>query len=659
MTLHSDALKEAARLRDLIEEYNRQYYTGDSSGISDREYDALMNRLRSLEDEHPALRTPDSPTQRVGSPPLSVFETVIHDPPMLSLSNVFTEEDFMAFHTRIAGELGTHRIEYSVEPKLDGVSLALVYENSVLVRAGTRGDGTAGENVTANARTIRSVPLRLNSAEPVSVEVRGEVYFTLKDFNEMNQGREQPFKNPRNAASGSLRQLDSSITAQRPLSFMAYAAGSDPEGVHSQKELFEKLTLWGFHVSPENRFVDSPRAVVEAYHRLEEKRHELPMETDGVVVKVSDFAARERLGFVSRAPRWATAWKFHAQEVATTLVRIDVGVGRTGRLTPTARLEPVRVGGVTVTNATLHNQDEVRRKDVRPGDTVVVRRAGDVIPEVVGSLPAPGDRGEPFAMPGECPVCGGPVTAAEGEVNLYCMNPSCPARLKRSLEHWASRRAMDIEGLGEKLCAQLVDEGLVQSIADLYDLEKDTLAVLERMGELSAANLLKQLEESRKKPLSRFLTGLGIPGVGEVASRDIAAAFPNLERLKGAGEEELSGIKGIGPVTASSLVSFFSSEVTGRVVEELQSKGFDPEEQVQEKGSSLAGETIVFTGTLSIPRPEAKRMAEGAGAKVTGTVTGKTTMVVAGENAGSKLDRARELGIRILTEDEFLAELLR
>ncbi|HOP27726.1 MAG TPA: NAD-dependent DNA ligase LigA [Candidatus Sabulitectum sp.] len=655
MTLFSNAVKEAAGLRDLIEEYSRQYYSADGSGISDREYDALMNRLRALEEEHPALRTPDSPTQRVGSPPLSVFETVIHDPPMLSLSNVFTEEDFMAFHGRIAGELGNSRIEYSVEPKLDGVSLSLVYESSVLVRAGTRGDGTSGENVTANARTIRSVPLRLNSAEPVNVEIRGEVFFNLKDFHEMNALRQEPFKNPRNAASGSLRQLDSSITAERPLSFMAYAAGKDPEGVASQKQLFEKLALWGFQVSPENRFVDSPGGVVEAYRRLEEIRHELPMETDGVVVKVSDFTARERLGFVSRAPRWATAWKFHAEEVATTLVSIDVGVGRTGRLTPTARLEPVRVGGVTVTNATLHNQDEVRRKDVRPGDTVVVRRAGDVIPEVVGSLPATGERGEPFAMPVECPVCGGPVTATEGEVNLYCMNPSCPARLKRSLEHWASRRAMDIEGLGEKLCAQLVDEGLVKSIADLYDLEKDTLAGLERMGDLSAANLLRQLEESRNKPLSRFLTGLGIPGVGEVAARDIAAAFPDLERLRSAGEEDLAGIKGIGPVTASSVVSFFASEVTGRVVRDLQTRGFNPFETVEEKGSSLAGETIVFTGAISMPRPEAKRLAEAAGAKVTGTVTGKTTIVVAGENAGSKLDRARELGIRILTEADFLA----
>ncbi len=659
MTLHSDARNEAARLRELIEEYSRQYYTGDGSGISDREYDALMNRLLALEEEHPGLRTPDSPTQRVGSPPLSVFDTVIHDPPMLSLSNVFTEEDFMAFHGRIAGELGTDSIEYSVEPKLDGVSLSLVYENSVLVRAGTRGDGTTGENVTANARTIRSVPLRLHSREPVNVEVRGEVFFNLKDFHEMNEGREQPFKNPRNAASGSLRQLDSSITAARPLSFIAYAAGKDPEGAANQKQLFRKLSEWGFQVSPENRFVDSPRAVVDAYHRLEEVRHELPMETDGVVVKVSDFAARDRLGFVSRAPRWATAWKFHAEEVATTLLSIDVGVGRTGRLTPTARLEPVRVGGVTVTNATLHNQDEVRRKDVRPGDTVIVRRAGDVIPEVVGSLPAEGERGEPFTMPGECPVCGGPVTSTEGEVNLFCINPSCPARLKRSLEHWASRRAMDIEGLGEKLCAQLVDEGLVRSIADLYDLGKDTLAGLERMGELSAANLLRQLEESRNKPLSRFLTGLGIPGVGEVAAGDIARAFPTLTELKSAGEEDLSSIKGIGPVTASSVESFFSSEVTGRVVHELQDKGFDPVETVEEKGSSLAGETIVFTGAISMPRPEAKRLAEAAGAKVTGTVTGKTTIVVAGENAGSKLDRARELGIRILTEDEFLAELLR
>lgn len=645
--------EEARKLRKLIEEYNRQYYTQDGSVISDAEYDALMNRLRFLEENHPDLRTADSPTARVGSEPLSSFSPVTHDPPMLSLSNVFSEEDFLSFHNRVTAELGMTNVEYSVEPKLDGVSLSLVYRNSVLVSAGTRGDGTTGENVTANARTIRSIPLRLRTEKEISVEIRGEVFFFLDDFSRMNDGREQPFANPRNAASGSLRQLDSSITAERPLSFIAYACGSDPPGVTDQKGLFSKLIDWGFPVDSKNSIQTTPEGVAEAFKHLETIRQDLPMQIDGVVIKLSDFAQREKLGFVSRAPRWATAWKFHAEETATTLLEIVVGVGRTGRLTPAAKLEPVKVGGVTVTNATLHNQEEVARKDVRPGDIVLVRRAGDVIPEVVSSLPAGEDRGEPFKMPDTCPVCGGPVAHAEGEVNLYCINPSCPARLKRSIEHWASRNAMDIEGLGEKLSSQLVETGLVQTISDLYKLSYHSLVSLERMGELKASKLLRELEESKRRPLSRFLTGLGIPGVGEVASKDIAESYITLNSLMNASAEELCEIRGIGPVTAESLTSFFSSTVTRRVADDLISLGFDPEEQVSRRGSSLAGETIVFTGALSMPRSQAKKLAEAAGAKVTGTVTGSTTMLVAGDNAGSKLEKAHGENIRIVSEEEF------
>ena len=646
-------VNEIEKLRRLIEEYNRQYYAGDGSSVTDEEYDALMNRLRFLEELHPELRNPYSPTARVGSPPLSSFSSITHQPPMLSLSNLFSEDDFNTFHSKIISELGVDSVDYSVEPKLDGVSLALVYRDSVLVRAGTRGDGTTGEDVTANAKTIRSIPLRLNTEEKLNVEVRGEVFFYLEDFREMNGKREQPFKNPRNAASGSLRQLDSSVTAQRPLSFIAYASGHDPRGTHNQSELFAKLAEWGFSVNPHNSIQSTPEGVIEAYGHLSELRKDLPMEIDGMVIKVSDFSQRDKLGFVSRAPRWATAWKFHAQEMATTLLEITVGVGRTGRLTPTARLEPVEVGGVVVSSATLHNQDEVARKDVRPGDIVLVRRAGDVIPEVVTSLPAPGQRGEPFRMPEECPVCGGPVAGAEGEVNLYCMNPSCPARLKRSLEHWASRNAMDIEGLGEKLSAQLVDAGMVHSIADLYGLDFHGLIALPRMGELKASNLLRELLESRKRPLSRFITGLGIPGVGEVAAKDIASRYRTLSSLRNATENELTEIKGFGPVTAASLASFFRNPVTRTVVDDLVRKGFSPFEEVEEKGTSLAGETIVFTGTLSMPRSEAKKLAEAAGAKVTGTVTGSTTLVVAGGNAGSKYSKAIELGIRIVSEEEF------
>lgn len=645
---------EIEKLRDLIREYNRQYYAADCSSVSDREYDALMNRLRDLEERHPELRTPDSPTMRVGSEPLQGFSPVTHDPPMLSLSNVFSSDGFRSFHRRVLSEAGTEDVEYSVEPKLDGVSLALVYRGSVLVQAGTRGDGTTGEDVTANARTIRSVPLRLNSAEALDVEVRGEVFFNLSDFIRMNRSREVPFANPRNAASGSLRQLNSAVTAERPLSFIAYATGEDTAGVSTQRELLALLESWGFKVNGENTFCRTGEEVEEAYRRLENARQTLPMEIDGVVVKVNDFDLRRRLGELSRAPRWATAWKFHAEEAATTLLEITVGVGRTGRLTPTARLAPVSVGGVTVTSATLHNQDEIERKDVRPGDTVLVRRAGDVIPEVVGSLPATEGRGEAFTMPDKCPVCAGPVTAAEGEVNLFCMNPSCPARLKRSLEHWASRNAMDIEGLGEKLCAQLVDNGLVDSIPALYLLDAGKLLPLERMGELRARNLLVELERSRSAPLSRFVYGLGIPGAGEVASRDIARRYTSLEALKRATAEDLQLVKGIGPVTAGAIAGFFSDPVTGKVVEDLEKAGFQPVEEVTGQGSSLEGEIIVFTGSLSMPRSEAGKLAESMGAKVTSSVTGNTTILIAGENAGSKIDKARKLGIRIIDEQAFM-----
>ncbi len=659
MTAAAKPDREISNISALIRKYNRQYYIGDTSDITDAEYDALMNRLLSLEREHPEFRREDSPTARVGSAPLSSFSTVTHNPPMLSLSNVFSREDFLAFHSRTVLELESNQVEYSVEPKLDGVSLSLVYENSMLVRAGTRGDGVRGEDVTDNARTIRSIPLRLNTGQPVNVEVRGEVFFMVKDFQKMNRTREEagesPFANPRNAASGSLRQLDSAITAGRPLSFMAYATGQYPYGMETQEELFSKLHLWGFMVNPQNRICSTPERVMAVYDDLVEVRPDLPMEIDGMVIKLNSISQREGIGFLSRAPRWATAWKFHAEEIATALIGIEVQVGRTGRLTPVARLEPVKVGGVVVTSATLHNQDEVIRKDVRAGDIVLVRRAGDVIPEVVASLPPEdGIRGEVFRMPDECPVCNGPVVQPEGEVNLYCINPSCEARIRKSLEHWASRKALDIEGLGKKLCEQLVDAGMVSSIADLYSLNYHELTALERMGELKATKLFSALAESRKKPLSRFLTGLGIPGVGEVASRDIAEGFKNLEALGNATEDDLTAVKGIGPVTALSIRRFFTNPVTSEVVDQLAEAGFNPIEENTGKGTALADETIVFTGTLEMPRQKAKQLALKAGAKVISSITGKTTLLVAGKNAGSKLKKAEKLGIRVVSEEEFL-----
>lgn len=651
--------REINNLAALIRKYNRQYYTQNASDITDAEYDALMNRLIFLERENPELCRDDSPAARVGSAPLASFSSVVHDPPMLSLSNIFTGEDFHAFHSRVLSELGIDQVKYSVEPKLDGVSLALVYENSVLVSAGTRGDGVRGEDVTENARTIRSIPLRLNTSQSVNVEIRGEVFFMTKDFQVMNREREEagesPFANPRNATSGSLRQLDSTVTASRPLSFIAYASGHDPLGLKAQEELFQQFHLWGFRVNSMNSICNSPAQVVSAYNNLVDNRVDLPMEIDGMVIKLNSFSQRGDMGSLSRAPRWATAWKFHAEEMSTTLIGIKVQVGRTGRLTPVARLEPVQVGGVVVTNATLHNQDEVIRKDVRVGDIVLVRRAGDVIPEVVTSLPPEdGVRGREFQMPEECPVCKGPVVQPEGEVNLYCINPSCEARIRRSLQHWASRKALDIDGLGKQLCGQLVDVGMVNSIADLYSLNYHELTALERMGELKATKLFAGLEKSRKSSLSRFLTGLGIPGVGEVASRDMAAEFTNLEALGNASEEELLAVKGIGPVTALSIRRFFTNPVTSDVIQQLVKAGFHPVEKDSGRGSSLAGETIVFTGTLAMHRQKAKELAMKAGAKVTGTITGKTTILVAGENAGSKLKKAEKLGVRVVSEKEFL-----
>jgi DNA ligase (NAD+) len=659
-----EAQKEIVALISLIRKYNSQYYTEDSSDISDSEFDALMNRLQYLEREHPELRMEDSPASRVGSAVESGFASVSHTPPMLSLTNVFSEQEFLAFHARVISELNGLQVEYSVEPKLDGVSLSLVYENGVLVRAGTRGDGVTGEDVTENARNIKSIPLKLCSEQPVSVDVRGEVFFSLDDFHRMNRMRaeagETLFANPRNAASGSLRQLDSSVTAARPLSFMAYATGRYPESIKTQREFLTRLASWGFTVSSNSFLCSTPQQVIESFNELAVNRSSLPMEIDGVVIKLNSFQGRETMGSLSRAPRWAVAWKFHALEMATTLKGIEVQVGRTGRLTPVARLEPVKVGGVIVTNATLHNQDEVIRKDVRPGDIVLVRRAGDVIPEVVTSLPPEnGIRGEVFQMPDLCPVCHGPVVKPENEVNFFCINPSCEARIRKSLEHWASRKALNIDGLGQKLCEQLVDAGMVSSIAGLYSLKHNELTAIQRMGELKASKLEKALQESLKSPLGRFLTGLGIPGVGEVASKDIASVFKTLKALGNASEEELTHVKGIGSVTAASILRFFNNPATSLLIEQLIAAGFNPVEAETLRGSALSGEIIVFTGTLAIPRDEAKQLAEAAGAKVTDSITGKTTILVAGENAGSKLGKAQELGVKVISEEEFLYSISR
>jgi DNA ligase (NAD+) len=582
---------------------------------------------------------------------------------MLSLDNVFSAAEFREFEERLVGELELDSPpEYSVEPKLDGLALSLRYEDSVLVLAGTRGDGAEGEDVTANVRTIRSVPLRLRRPVPGMLEVRGEVFFRTGDFEELNHQREdageKPFANPRNAASGSLRQLDSRITASRPLSFIAWAV-TDTGGLSKQSEALDYIAGLGLPVNGLNTVCRGAVEVERLFRDMEQSRRDLPYEVDGVVIKLDSFSLQERMGVLSRSPRWATAWKFHAEEVATRLVSIEVSVGRSGRLTPVASLQPVRIAGVTVTSATLHNEDEILRKDVRPGDMVVIRRAGDVIPEVVGRIPESGTaRGERFVFPDRCPVCGGPVVRMPEESAHRCLNPSCPARLRESLQHWASRDALDIGGLGEKLADQLVSTGLVRDVPDLYRLSAGDLAGLERMGEKSASNLVGELDRSRSVDLERFLTGLGIPGIGRVTAGALAGRFGSIHALMEARSEELSSVEGIGPVLAESVRTFFTDPVTRGMVERLLEAGFDPEAPSGPgRMGAMEGMTVVFTGTMGMSREEASRLARSAGATVTGSVSSRTDLVVAGENAGGKLEKAHSLGVRVVDEAGFLAIL--
>ncbi len=655
--------KRIEELREEIRKHDYHYYVLNQPLISDAEYDRLFRELQELEEKYPQFVTPDSPTQRVGAPPAEEFRPVRHAIPMLSLQNCFSEEEFLEWDRRVRRLLGGERPVYICEPKLDGLSVELVYENGVFTVGSTRGDGYVGEDVTRNLRTIRQIPLRLlplNGEVPRLLEVRGEVYMEKEDFKRLNREREEkgepPFANPRNAAAGSLRQLDPNITARRPLKAFFYALGR-AEGItiRSQEELLTTLSKLGLPVNPLWRRCESPEEAIAFYHELLERRDELPYEADGVVVKVNDFSQREVLGEVSRAPRWAIAFKFPAEEATTRVLDIVVQVGRTGALTPVAILEPVEVSGVTVSRATLHNEDEVKRKDVRIGDWVVVRRAGEVIPEVVKSIPErrTGKERE-FRMPDRCPVCGGPVVRPPGEVIHRCENLSCPARIKEAIRHFASRRAADIEGLGEKLVDQLVEKGLVKRISDLYHLSKDKLAALERMGEKSAQNLLDQLERSKGMSLARFIYALGIRYVGEHIAEVLAERFGSIDELARASYEELVGIPEIGPRIAQSIVDFFASEDNRRLIEELKAVGIDPRaERPKEKGP-LAGKTFVFTGRLSdMTREEAKRLVESLGGKVASSVSRKVDYVVVGEDPGSKLDRARALGIPTLSEEEF------
>jgi len=673
--------KEVERARELqtsLRAHSERYYRLDAPTISDAEYDAMFRELQALEAAHPQCRSEDSPTLRVGAPPTEAFGKVEHMLPMLSLSNTFSPEELRAFDLRVHKILNLATAEpvaYIVEPKLDGLAISLRYENGQLLRAATRGDGSVGEEVTDNVRTIRSVPLRLSQVPEIAwahdspLEVRGEVIFKSSAFASLNEERarsgEPPFVNPRNAAAGSLRQLDSRLTAKRPLDMIAYEIAT-PVEMGSQAEKLAALATLGFGVN-EATLVSNIEGAIEACEALLERRHDRDYEIDGAVIKVDSLSLQSSLGQVSRAPRWATSFKFPAEEARTQVLAIDVQVGRTGALTPVARLAPVFVGGVQVSNATLHNQDEMLRKDIRIGDWVFVRRAGDVIPEVVKVI-TESRTGEEraFVFPEECPACDAPVVREEGEVVARCTALGCPAQIKERLRHFASRGALDIAGLGEKTVEQLVDAKLVGSIADLFRLEASAIAGLERMGEKSASKLVSALSEAKHAPLDRFLTGLGIRHVGEHVSHQLATAFPSLQALQGADAEALTAIRDVGPEVAASLARFFEAPDNQQMLLDLRALGVAPtplalQPRKEEGGgdpAAFADLSVVFTGSLlQLTRREAKEEVLSRGGRVSSSISPKTHLVVAGEDAGQKLDKARALGLEIIDEREFLRRL--
>lgn len=656
-------VERVRRLREALERHSHAYYVLDAPTVPDAEYDRLFRELEALEAAHPGLLSEDSPTRRVGASPLSAFDEVLHAVPMLSLGNAFTEEEVAGFDRRCRQGLGVESIAYAVEPKFDGLAVSLRYENGVFVRGATRGDGTRGEDVTVNLRTVRSIPLRLQTQEPPALlEVRGEILMWRDDFARLNQRQlengEKVFANPRNAAAGSLRQLDSRVTARRPLRFFAYgiaeiAPQNEPETHSATLDLLAGL---GFPVASERDVVTGLEGLLGYYARIGERRATLPYDIDGVVYKVDRLVDRQRLGFVSRAPRWAVAHKYPAQEEVTDLLDIEIQVGRTGALTPVARLKPVFVGGVTVTNATLHNEDEIRRKGLLIGDQVIVRRAGDVIPEVVAPIIERRGGGErEFVMPTACPVCGSHVVRAEDEAIARCTGGLfCPAQRKQALLHFAGRRAMDIDGLGDKLVDQLVERDIIRTPADLYRLGVLKLAALERMGEKSAAKLLAAIDKSRETTLARFIFALGIRNVGEATARDLAHHFGSLDAVLAADLDSLQQVPDVGPVVARSIVEFLNEPHNVEVIEQLRAGGVRWTEGPPSKPASgvLDGKTLVLTGTLpTMTRDEAKAMIEGNGGKVTGSVSKKTDYLVAGADAGSKLAKAETLGVAILDED--------
>ncbi len=665
MSVPEKLRRRAEALRREIEEHNYRYYVLDAPTIPDAEYDRLVRELESLEQEYPELITPDSPTRRVGAPPLESFAEVRHQVPMLSLANAFSEEEVRDFDRRVRERLGREQVEYVAEYKLDGLAVSLRYEEGVLVRGATRGDGYRGEDVTANVRTIPAIPLRLRGKGwPRVLEVRGEVFMTRSGFERLNREQEQKgekaFANPRNAAAGSLRQLDSRVTASRPLTMYCYGYGVVEGGElpATHYEVLQHFRDWGLRVSDAVRRCPDIEACLAYYREVQGRRDRLDFDIDGMVYKVNSIAWQEQLGYVARAPRWAIAHKFPPEEELTVVEEIEVQVGRTGALTPVAKLRPVRVGGVTVSSATLHNELEVARKDVRVGDTVVVRRAGDVIPEIVRVVPERRPSGtKPFRMPDRCPVCGSEAILPEGEAVRRCTGGLfCPAQKIRAIIHFASRRAMDIEGLGEKLVVQLVGKGLINDVADIYDLTHEQLASLERMGDKSAENLLEAIERSKQTTLARFLYALGIREVGEATAATLASHFGSLEAIMEAEEERLMQVPDIGPVVAAHIAAFFRQQHNREIIDRLLRAGIRwPKPKRPQGEQPLAGRTFVLTGTLSsMTREEAKERIQALGGRVSGSVSRKTDYVVVGEAPGSKLARARELGVPTLDEQSFL-----
>ncbi len=656
----------AHQLRQQLDEHSYKYHVLDQPVISDAQYDKLMRELEQIEAAHPELVTTDSPTQRVGAAPSTAFAPVRHRVPMLSLGNVFDEESFVDFDAKVKRHLGMPGdavVTYAVEPKIDGLSIELVYRDGLLFQASTRGDGTTGEDVTLNARTIKAIPLRLREAYDGELEVRGEVYYPKARFAALNREREEAgeptFANPRNAAAGALRQIDANVTAKRPLSALFYAVA---EPARMKPKTHAALTAWladlGLPI-PRPKVCEGAPQVLEVYRETIAKRDEYPYEIDGLVVKVNDHHLQADLGFVSRAPRWAIAFKLPAREETTTVESIRVQVGRTGALTPVANLAAVQVGGVTVTSATLHNAEEIARKDVREGDSVLVRRAGDVIPEVVQVILEKRPAGAvPFVFPVECPSCGTAVVKDEGEVVIRCPNSvGCPAQVRERIRHWAGRRAMDIEGLGDKIVNALVDNELVRDVADLYQLTLEQLTALERFGEKSASNLLSAIASSREQPLARFIFALGVRHIGETVAARLAEHFRGVAAMLAATEESLEGVHGIGPELAQAWVGHFAIPENRALVEKLLAVGVKPAPPVSTVISAqLAGKAFVVTGTLAtMSRDEAHARIVAHGGRVASSVSKKTDYLVAGEAAGSKLAKAQELGVKVIDENELLA----